>query len=281
MKLIVKENKELLEYLIENTDYTKTKLKSLFKYKNISVNNKIPTNLNIILNKNDIIEISKEKRIVNIGTIPIIYEDKDFLVVNKPSGMLTISTDKEKTRTLYHKVREYIKDKKSNEKIFIVHRLDRETSGLVLFCKNEKLRDKLQENWENVAILREYTCVVEGILDKKKAKLVNYLKENKNRMVYVSNSGKEAITNYEVIKEDINSLLRIIIETGRKNQIRVQLANIGHPIIGDSKYGNKGKKLLLCANKLNIRDPRTGKILTFEINIPREYLRNLSNQNTK
>lgn len=281
MKLIVKENKELLEYLIENTDYTKTKLKSLFKYKNISVNNKIPASLNIILNKNDIIEISKEKRIVNIGTIPIIYEDKDFLVVNKPSGMLTISTDKEKTRTLYHKVREYIKDKKSNEKIFIVHRLDRETSGLVLFCKNEKLRDKLQENWENVAILREYTCVVEGILDKKKAKLVNYLKENKNRMVYVSNSGKEAITNYEVIKEDINSLLRIIIETGRKNQIRVQLANIGHPIIGDSKYGNKGKKLLLCANKLNIRDPRTGKILTFEINIPREYLRNLSNQNTK
>ena len=281
MKLIVKENNVLLDYLLENTDYTKTKLKSLFKYKNISINGKIPTSLNISINKNDILEISKEKKIVSIGTIPIIYEDKDFLVVNKPSGMLTISTDKEKERTLYHKVREYIREKRSNEKVFIVHRLDRETSGLVLFCKNEKLRDKIQENWENVAILREYTCVVEGLLDKKKARLVNYLKENKMNTVYVSNSGKEAITNYEVIKEDLNSLLKIIIETGRKNQIRVQLANIGHPIIGDKKYGSKGKKLLLCANKLNIKDPRTGKVLSFEINIPREYLRNLSNHNIK
>lgn len=281
MRLVVKENKILLDYLLENTDYTKTKLKSLFKYKNITINDKIPTNLDISVKKNDIIEISKDKKTVSIGTIPIIYEDKDFLVVNKPSGMLTISTDKEKERTLYHKVREYIKNKKSNEKIFIVHRLDRETSGLVLFCKNEKLRDKMQENWENVAILREYACVVEGILDKKKARLVNFLKENKANIVYVANSGKEAITNYEVIKEDYNSLLRIIIETGRKNQIRVQLANINHPIIGDKKYGSKGKKLLLCANKLNIRDPRNGKVLSFEINIPREYLRNLSLTFTK
>ena len=281
MKLIVKENKTLLNYLLENTDYTKTKIKSLFKYKNISVNSHIPANLNINIRKNEIIEISKEKKIVSIGTIPIIYEDKDFLVVNKPSGMLTIATDKEKTRTLYHKVREYIKDKKSNEKIFIVHRLDRETSGLVIFCKNEKLRDKLQENWEHVAILREYTCVVNGTLEKKKDRLINYLKENKNNMVYIASSGKEAITNYEVLKEDVNSLLKIIIETGRKNQIRCQLAGIGHAIIGDSKYGSKGKRLLLCANKLNIKDPRTGKILSFEISIPREYLRNLSNTNSK
>ena len=118
MKLIVKENNVLLDYLLENTDYTKTKLKSLFKYKNISINGKIPTSLNISINKNDILEISKEKKIVSIGTIPIIYEDKDFLVVNKPSGMLTISTDKEKERTLYHKVREYIREKRSNEKDF-------------------------------------------------------------------------------------------------------------------------------------------------------------------
>ena len=276
MKLIVRKESNLLEYLIENTDYTKTKLKSLLKYKNILVNNKTITSFDYLLKNKDIVEISKEKKVTKIGNIDIIYEDDKYLVVNKPSGMLTVSTDKEKNRTLYHLVREYIHSKKNHEKIFIVHRLDRETSGLVLFCKDEKLRDNIQENWEKVAVKREYVAVVVGILDKKKDKLVNYLKENKVNMVYVSNDGKKAITNYEVIKENRNSLLKILIETGRKNQIRVQLNEIGHPIIGDKKYGNiKGKRLLLCANKLDIKDLKTNKVLSFEINTPREFMRNL------
>lgn len=276
MKLVVKENSSLLEYLINNTDYTKTKIKSLFKYKNITVDNKVPLNLDVLIKKGQVIELSKEKKEVSIGKIPIIYEDKDYLVVNKPSGMLTIATEKEKTRTLYHQVREYIHSKKSKEKIFIVHRLDKETSGLVLFCKDEKLRDKIQENWENVAVRREYHAVVSGIPSKKKDRLVNYLKETKDNKVYVAKDGKEAITNYEIIKENSNSLLKIIIATGRKNQIRVQLSNIGNPIIGDKKYSDsKYKKLLLCANRLDIKDPRTKKVLSFEINIPREFLKNL------
>ena len=277
MKIVVKNDSKLLDYLINNTDYTKTKLKSLFKYKNILVNNKLPLNIDMDIKKGTTIEISKNKKNVSIGSIPIIYEDSDYLVVNKPSGMLTIATEKEKNRTLYHMVREYIHSKNSHEKIFIVHRLDRETCGLVLFCKNESLRDKIQENWDKVAVLREYRTVVVGILDKKKGRLVNNLKENKNNMVYVSKDGKQAITNYEVLKEDKNSLLKIVIETGRKNQIRVQLNEIGHPIIGDKKYGNNNfKKLLLCANRLDIKDPRTNKTLSFEVNVPREYLKNLS-----
>ena len=226
-----------------------------------------------------IVETDSSENIVpeNLN-IDIIYEDSNYLVVNKPSGMLTISTDKEKNRTLYHLVREYIHSKKTNEKIFIVHRLDRETSGLVLFCKNEELRNKMQENWEKVAVRREYVAVVNGIIEKKKARLQSYLKENKANLVYISNSkeGKLAITNYEVIKENKNSLLKVLIETGRKNQIRVQLNEIGHSIIGDKKYGNiKGKRLLLCANRLDIKDLKTNKILSFEINIPREFMRNL------
>ena len=277
MNIVVKNNSLLIDYLIENTDYTKTKIKSLFKYKNILINNKIPLKIDVEVKKGQVIEISKKKKIVNIGTIPIIYEDNDYLVVNKPSGMLTVATTKEKNRTLYHKVREYVNSKKINEKIFIVHRLDRETSGIVLFCKNEKLRDKIQESWDKVAILREYRAVVEGIPTKKKDRLISYLKENNSNKVYVSNDGKQAITNYEVIKEDKNALLKIIIDTGRKNQIRVQLNEIGHPILGDKKYGtSQGKKLLLCANRLDIKDPRTNKVLSFEINIPREYFRNLS-----
>ena len=245
MKIIVKEEKNLIDYLVS---------------------------------KGQVVEISKEKKASKIGSIDIIYEDDNYLVVNKPSGMLTISTEKEKNRTLYHMVREYIHNKNKHEKIFIVHRLDRETSGLVLFCKNEELRDKIQENWENVAVKREYHAVVLGLMEKKKDRLVSYLKENKMNLVYVSktNDGKEAITNYEVVRENKNSLLKIWIETGRKNQIRVQLANINHPILGDKKYGNlKGKRLLLCANRLDIRDPKSRKVLSFEINVPREYMRNL------
>lgn len=278
MKLIVKTNANLLDYLIENTDYTKTKLKSLMKYKNITINGKVPVDYNINVSKGQVVEISKEKKTTKIGTVDVIYEDSNYLVVNKPSGMLTVSTDKEKNRTLYHLVREYIHSKRKNEKIFIVHRLDRETSGLVLFCKNEDLRNKIQENWEKVAIRREYVAVVNGIIEKKKARLQSYLKENKANLVYVSNSkdGKLAITNYEVIKENRNSLLKILIETGRKNQIRVQLNEIGHPIIGDKKYGTvKAKRLLLCANRLDIKDLKTNKVLSFEINIPREFMRNL------
>lgn len=278
MKLVVKKESNLMDYLIENTDYTKTKLKSLLKYKNIIVDGKNPLRYDILLKKGQVVEISKEKKVTKINTIDIVYEDKDYLVVNKPSGMLTVSTDKEKNRTLYHMVREYVHSKKNNEKIFIVHRLDRETSGLVLFCKNEELRDKIQENWEKTAIRREYSAVVSGILEKKKDHLVSYLKENKANVVYVTkdNTGKQAITNYEVLRENNNSLLKILIQTGRKNQIRVQLNEIGHPIIGDKKYGNVGgKRLLLCANRLDIIDPKTKKILSFEINIPREFMRNL------
>jgi len=282
MKIIVKNKDNLLDYLVNNTDWSKSKIKSLFKYKSILVNGKIPLNPNIDVKVKDVIEVSTDKKTVSIGTIPIIYEDDNYLVVNKPSGMLTIATNKEKEKTLYHKVREYINSKK--EKMFIVHRLDRDTSGLVLFCKNEKLRDKIQENWEKVAVLREYRCVVVGKLDKKKARLVNYLKETKDGNVYVSNTGKEAITNYEVLKEDNNSLLKIVIETGRKNQIRAQLAYIGNPIIGDKKYGDnkvKSKKLLLIANRLDIKDPISKKTLSFEVNVPREYLKNLSINKSK
>ena len=278
MKIIVKEEKKLIDYLVSNTDYTKTKIKSLLKYKNITVNGKVPFSHDYVLKKGQVVEISKEKKASKIGSIDIIYEDDNYLVVNKPSGMLTISTEKEKNRTLYHMVREYIHNKNKHEKIFIVHRLDRETSGLVLFCKNEELRDKIQENWEKVAVKREYHAVVLGLMEKKKDRLVSYLKENKMNLVYVSktNDGKEAITNYEVVRENKNSLLKIWIETGRKNQIRVQLANINHPILGDKKYGNlKGKRLLLCANRLDIRDPKSRKVLSFEINVPREYMRNL------
>ena len=278
IKLKVEKENNLLDFLLKNTDYSRNKIKSLLKYKCISINDKNIIKHDTILKKGQSVTISLEKKDTKIGNIDIVYEDEYYLVVNKPSGMLTIATEKEKTRTLYHQVREYIKGKNKHEKIFIVHRLDKETCGLVLFCKDENLTMKLQENWEKVAIRREYTAVVKGTMEKKKDRLVSYLKESKSNMVFSSKdkTGKLAITNYEVKKENQNSLLSILIETGRKNQIRVQLNDIGNPIIGDKKYGNiKGKKLLLCANRLDIKNPLSGKIMKFEIQVPREFMKNL------
>ncbi len=169
----------------------------------------------------------------------ILYEDKELLVVNKPAGLLTIATEKEKIHTLYHEAREYVKKQNPKNKIFIVHRLDKDTSGIVIFSKNEKLKKDLQKYWNEVAIVREYLAIVEGKVSNKKETLKSFLKESKTHQVFsTNNDGVLAITHYETLARNKNySLLKIRIDTGRKNQIRVQLSEIGHSIVGDKKYG--------------------------------------------
>lgn len=209
--------------------------------------------------------------------LDIVYQDKDIIVVNKDAHLLTIGTEKERDNTLYHKVLMYEKKKRKSNKIFIVHRLDKETSGLVLFAKREEIKDILQNNWDIYAIERKYVAVVEGKLKKKEDTLKNHLMENSIHHVYVSDNGKLAITKYKVLKESKSySLLDIEITTGRKNQIRAQLSNIGFPIIGDKKYNAKTnplRRLGLHANKLVIRHPITNEVMTFESKVPSEFMR--------
>ena len=280
MILSVQQEMKLLDFLSTHTNYSKKKIKSLFKFHAITLENGKVLNFDDVVKKGEKVVISTEKKEAKIGNIDIVYEDDNYLVVDKPCGMLTVSTDKERNRTLYHFVREYANNKNKRERIFIVHRLDRETSGLVLFVKDEKLKQKLQEDWENVALVREYTAVASGILEKKEGRLVHYLKENRQHKVYVSptnDNGKKAITNYRVLSEDKNSLLSLSLMTGRKNQIRVQLSYLGHPLIGDSKYGGyKAKRLYLHANKLVVCDPITKKKLTFISKVPKDFKQMLS-----
>ena len=208
--------------------------------------------------------------------LDIIYEDKELLVVNKPDHKLTIANDKNKYNTLYHEAREYVKKQNPKNKIFIVHRLDEQTSGVILFAKSEKLKHLLQDNWDSYK--REYIAIVEGHLPKKEDTLRFYLKESKTLEVYVTNNKKDsklAITNYKVIKENKdNSVLNIDIETGRKNQIRVSLSHIGNPIIGDKKYHAKTnpiKRLGLHASKLVIINPITKKEMEFTAKTPKVF----------
>ena len=199
----------------------------------------------------------------------ILYEDKYLIIVYKRHGLLTISRDNHNDLNLYDEVKEYEKKKNPKNKIFIVHRLDKDTSGLVLFAKNEKIKYALQNNWDKV--VRKYYAVVEKEVLENKT-LINYLQESKTGEVFVTNNkviGKKSITRYEVLsKNNKCSLLDIEIKTGIKNQIRVQLAYILHPIIGDKKYGNtKNKELLLQAYYLKFNHPVDNKEIIIKTDI--------------
>ena len=207
--------------------------------------------------------------------LDIVYEDKYLLIVNKKSGILTISTDKEKINTLYYKVREYLQNQNKNNKVFIIHRLDKDTSGLIVFAKSEKIKRFMQDNWVNVK--REYLAVVNGIIKDDKGVIKSYLKETKTNLVYSTNNknGKLAITEYEKIKSNkLYTLLKINLLTGRKNQIRVHLNDIGYPIVGDKKYSkikNKVKCLYLHANRLEFNHPVTKELINITIPVPKYF----------
>ena len=188
-------------------------------------------------------------------------------MINKPSKLLTISDSNEKEITAYHLVSSYVKEKNKNNKIFVVHRLDKDTSGLLIFSKGIKVKKILQDNWDELVLKRGYIALVEGILEKNTGTITSYLKETKTHLVYsTKNNGKKAITHYSLIKKvNDKSLVQIYIDTGRKNQIRVHMKDINHPIVGDKKYGNGGKKFCLCASYLEFMHPIKKEIIKLRI----------------
>lgn len=272
-KYIVKENEILIEFLKKMfSNLSKNSVKSLLHNEKVFVNGNMTTKYNYELNIGDVVEI-REKVAKNID---IIYEDKNIIVINKPSGLLTVATEKEKNKTAYHLVMEYLKKKNKNNRIFIIHRLDKDTSGIITFAKNERAKHLYQDNWNDIVKKRCYYAVIAGKMESKEGTIKSYLKENGNMVYSVKDrSGKLAITEYKVLKERKNiSLLDINLKTGRKNQIRVHMKENKTPILGDLKYGEKSKlinRLALHAYKLELVNPVTKKLLTFEINMPNEF----------
>ena len=208
-------------------------------------------------------------------TLPVIYEDDDIIVIDKPAGMLSISTDRERENTAYHIVTDYIKSRNKAGRVFIVHRLDRETSGVMLLAKSEKIKLKLQESWTESVARRGYIAVVEGKVEEPKRQITSWLRQTKTLLVYSSDrkgDGKMAVTNYEAIKiADKYSLLDVSLDTGRKNQIRVHMQDIGHPVAGDKKYGARTDpfgRVSLHASELVVRHPSTGEEMSFKAPMP-------------
>lgn len=282
MKLVVNKDSELLEYLYEHLDMPKKRIKQYLVHGSVYVEDDRVTQYNYPLVAGMKITIDTNSKHIKNLPFEIVFEDDHLIVVNKPSGLLTIATEKEKERTLYHIVRDYVISKNPRGRIFIVHRLDKDTSGIVLFAKDEKTKNQLQEHWNEYVSLREYTAIVSGHPKEESGQIVQYLKETKTNLVYVSRheDGKKAITNYSTVKSSKHySMLKITIDTGRKNQIRVAFASKKIPIVGDKKYGDKTKsnRLFLHANRLKIYYPVIRKDILFEIAIPNEFKKFISN----
>ncbi len=209
--------------------------------------------------------------------LEIIYEDRDILVIDKPSGLLTMGTNTEKSRTAYFALTDYVRKgcAKSRNRIFIVHRLDKDTSGVLIFAKSEEAKFRLQSQWSETK--KKYLAVVHGRFEKRSGTITTYLAEKQGYGIYStsdSKNGKLASTRYNVIRETKRySLLEIDLLTGRKHQIRVHIADSGHPVVGDRRYGKKDKtaqRMALHALSIAFRHPFSGKELFFETKMP-EY----------
>ncbi|MCX5780442.1 MAG: RluA family pseudouridine synthase [Firmicutes bacterium] len=257
-------------------------IKSLLTHRQVVVEDKVVTQYNHLLRLGQevVINWALVRAEEKIKGLKIIYEDGDLIVIDKPAGLLSMASDAEKQYTAYHQLTDYVRISNPDHRIFIVHRLDRDTSGVMLFAKNEKVKRALQDRWKEVVEDRAYIAVVEGRVKKKTDTIRSWLLETKTGVMYSGSKagdGLEAITHYRLLQaSDKYSLLEIRLETGRKNQIRAHMKDIGHSIVGDKKYGaitNPLGRLGLHAHILAFRHPATGELLRFETEVPKAFNR--------
>ena len=276
----VTKDSELLEFLLATLkDQSRNSVKSLLSNHRVSVDGAPISQFNFKLYKGDVVIISKTPiRKKTRSNLPIIYENEEIIVINKPSGLLSIASDKEKGSTAYRMLTDYVQQKDKHNRIFVVHRLDEDTSGVLMVAKNPKIQQQLQDNWNDLVKSRGYFAIVDGIMEQKSGTIKSYLKKNAQNMMYSSKKegdGQFSVTHYKVIAENGNySLLDVHIDSGRKNQIRVHLGDIGHNVIGDDKYGNPTnpiKRLGLHAYELELTHPVTGKNMKFTAPMPKEF----------
>ena len=279
-EFVVSHECELLDFLFEtHPGQSKNSVKSLLTNHHVTIEGSPVSQYNLKLYKGDTVIIFKQpQRKVVRSKLPIIYEDDHIIVINKPSGLLSIASDNEKKSTAYRILSDYVQQKDKHNRVFVVHRLDEDTSGVLMIAKDKETQEKYQDNWNDLVSKRGYYAIVDGILDKKQGTITSYLKKNAQNMMYSSKKpgdGQYSVTHYKVIKEkDDYSLLDVNIDSGRKNQIRVHLGDIGHHVVGDDKYGNPTnpiKRLGLHAYELDIKDPYTGKVMKYKAPIPKEF----------
>lgn len=279
--LKVTEESILMNFLIAKfPEKSRTAIKSLLAHKQVTVDDMATTKFDFPLKRGQTVFINKKKTTEKprFRDLRIVHEDADLIVIDKASGLLSMATDSEKQKTAYSILSEYVKRYDPKNLIFIVHRLDRETSGLMMFARSKKVQEALQKDWNESIIERSYVAIVEGAMDKKEGTITSWLKENKAMVMYSSQTpddGQKAVTHYKVLKTNkLFSLLDVKLETGRKNQIRVHMKDLGFPVTGDKKYGaklNPVAQMGLHARVLAFKHPVTGRAMRFDTPIPLKF----------
>ena len=277
----VKKSTTLMEFLRESLPkLSRNNVKSLLSHKQVAVEGVRVSRFDFPLAANDMVIVFSERKVESKNPRPkILFEDDEFLVIDKPSGLLSIASDKEKSKTAIKIMMEYIQDKNPTARLFVTHRIDRDTSGVLLFSKREDLRNLLQDQWNDLVTKRGYVAIVEGTPKDKKKTIKSWLRQTTTQLMYShyeeDEEGQEAITHYEMTQsKGTYSMLDVRIDTGRKNQIRVHLNDLGHPIIGDKKYHSNSdplKRLGLHAYALEFHHPIHKKILKFYAPIPKLF----------
>jgi 23S rRNA pseudouridine1911/1915/1917 synthase len=283
-KLKVAEPMELMTFLLAKMGgMSRNSIKSLLAHRQVMVNDKVTTQFNLSLQLNDIITVNSGRGNIELNhpKLRILFEDVHLIVVEKREGLLTVSTtgDSDET-TAFSILKTHVKKSSPANRIYVVHRLDRETSGVIMFAKTKEVQLILQENWHRIVIRRIYVALVEGKMEKEQDTIVTWLSENEKSLKIhsseIDNGGQQAITHYRCIKSNDNfSLLEIELETGRKNQIRVHMQGIGHPVVGDKKYGANVSaigRMGLHARLLAFYHPVTTEVVSFETQVPRNFL---------
>jgi 23S rRNA pseudouridine1911/1915/1917 synthase len=272
----------LKPFMLANLDWLKgNKANSLLTHEQVMINGNVVTQYNTPVQPGDVVEINMTRPFARFHhpRMEMVYEDDDIIVANKGYGILSVGTGgPKKEETAYGILKNYLKNIDPLNKIFIVHRLDRDTSGLMMFAKNPQAKDAMQHNWNNMVLERKYVAVVEGILREDSGTVKSYLGETSQHEVYSSQNpeeGKLAITHFRVLARGNGyTLVEFSLATGRKNQIRVHCKELGHPIVGDRKYGAVASpigRLALHARTLHFAHPRTRREMNFETPVPVKF----------
>lgn len=274
------EDTTLLQFLTASLkDQSRTTIKSLLAHRQVAINGRPITQFDSPVHPSDEVSVNFDRpfNFFKHPQLNIVFEDDYLIVVEKASGLLSMGTDRIKEKTAYRVLSDYVKRNDPRNKIFILHRLDRETSGLMMFAKTLSVQSKLQGDWDNSILERRYLAVVEGTPEQSSGELSSYLAENSAMLVYSTDEehGKLAVTRYQVREtKGRYSMVELELMTGRKNQIRVHMSEFGHPVVGDRKYGatcNPMRRMMLHAFKLNFVHPVTHENMVFETGVPAKF----------
>lgn len=280
IEIPVREESNLMDFLLKQMGTTKNRAKDLLTGRAVSVDRKLATHYDTPLHPGQVVRVSRHRQNTMLLNkyVKIVYEDKDIIVIEKSEGILSMASTP-KQYCVKNVLDEYFEKRHFKCTAHVVHRLDRETSGLMIYAKNIETAKILEDNWHDMVYDRRYIAVLCGRVEKEGGTIQSWLRESKSFVTYSSptdNGGKLAITHYHRLRStDDFSLVEMKLETGRKNQIRVHMADLGNPVAGDQKYGNGRDplhRLALHAYRLNFYHPITREQMQFETPIPKEFL---------